>query len=163
MIRSVSARRTLSPTVGPNICAYAARFILWGILDILGDPNRSSRRELWPRSHHHLVEAINDARTTIWDQRNFTGLSWLEPHGCSRWNIQAIAKGSFSVESERCVRLGKMVVTADLDRSVAGVRDFERNCRSVLVQDDVSGCWKNLARYHPLLLTELDRECLRVW
>src|SRR5580704_19575371 len=32
MMMLVSARRTLSPTVGPNICAYAARSIVLGIL-----------------------------------------------------------------------------------------------------------------------------------
>jgi hypothetical protein len=38
----VSARRTLSPTVGPNICAYAARVMVWGILDYLNILGRKS-------------------------------------------------------------------------------------------------------------------------
>src|SRR5215469_1046759 len=150
MMRSVSARRTLSPTVGPNICAYAARFILCGIFDVLADRNWSSVRELRQRSHHRLVEAISQACAAVRDKRNFTGLSRLEPHRRSRWNVQPTTKGGFSVESKSCVRLGKMVVTADLDRSVACVRDFERNCRSVLVQNDLARCWKNLAGYHPV-------------
>src|SRR5262249_25969122 len=119
MIRSVSARRTLSPTVGPNICAYAARFILWGIFSASSvNPNNSSSRNLWQRSHHRLVEPVSQARSAVGDQRNFTGLSWLEPHRGSRRDIQAITESSLSIEREGCVGFSKMVVTADLDRSV---------------------------------------------
>src|ERR1700758_30163 len=128
MMRSVSASRSLSPTVGPNICAYAARFIRWGILDVLGNRNSTSRLDFWQLAHHRLVEAVGHARTAIWNQPDFTRLPRLEPHGCPRRNIQAIAKSSLSVESESCVRLGKMIVTTDLDWPIACVRDFQRNC-----------------------------------
>src|ERR1700741_4806843 len=39
-------------------------------------------------------------------------------------------------------------MTADLDRSVASVCDLKGDRRSVLVQNDVATCCKNLARYH---------------
>src|SRR4029077_1291433 len=105
MMRSQSARRTLSPTVGPNICAYAARCI---VLDILRLPRWRSQ---W--SHHRFVEAENQTRARVRDQPNFTRLAWLEAHRCSRRNVQAIPESSLSIESESCVGFGEMIVTAD--------------------------------------------------
>src|SRR4029077_14284100 len=152
MMRSESARRTLSPTVGPNICAYAARCI---VLDILRLPRWASQ---W--SHHRFVEAINQACARVRDQPTFTRLAWLEAHSCSRRNVQAISKRSLSIESESCVRLGEMIVTADLDRSVARVRHSKRNRCSILIKDNLSRCWKNLARYHISLQSEIFRRRL---
>src|SRR5262245_53164780 len=52
MTRSVSARRTLSPTVGPNICAYAARLISWDMaLDRFGMVR--SENSCGPAALHH--------------------------------------------------------------------------------------------------------------
>src|SRR5262245_54851830 len=41
-----------------------------------------------------------------------------------------------------------MIMAADLNRPVACVGDWKRDGGSVLVQDDLARCWKNLARYH---------------
>src|SRR5215470_13100772 len=46
-------------------------------------------------------------------------------------------------------------MTADLDRSVAGIGDFERDGCSVLVQDDLAGCRKNFTGYHVSPRSEL--------
>src|SRR5262249_6622790 len=116
--------------------------------DVLVDSGFSSHRKPRQRSHDRLVEAVSDARPAVGDQLDFTGLSRLEPHGRSRRNVQAVPESGFAVEGEGRVRLGKMIVAADLDRSVARVFDPERNRRSVLVQDDLASCWKHLARYH---------------
>ena len=91
-------------------------------------------------SHDRLVEAVNQASARVGDQPNFTGLARLEAHGRSRRNIQAIAKSSLSIEGESRVGLREMIMTADLDRSVARIGNFERNRGSVLVQDDLAGC-----------------------
>src|SRR4029077_13019369 len=106
-------------------------------------------------SHHRFVEAINQACARVRDQPNFTRLAWLEAHSCSRRNVQAISKSRLSIESESCVRLGEMIVTADLDRSVARVRHSDRDRRSTPIKDNFSRCWKNLARYHVSPRSEL--------
>src|SRR5258708_31898795 len=82
------------------------------------------------------------------DQRNFTGLARLEGQGRSRRNVQATPKSSLSIKGESRVGLSEMIMTADLDWSVACVRDSKRDGRSILVQDNLAGCRKNLARYH---------------
>src|SRR5580700_10797804 len=135
IIRSVSARRTLSPTVGPNICAYAARFIVWGI-----------RLPHW--SHDSLVETINQPRALIRDQRNFARLPRFETHCRSRGNVQTTPKSSLPIKRQSRVGLGEMIVTAHLDRPVTRVGDRQRDGGSIFVQDDLARCWKYFARYH---------------
>src|SRR5215510_1952227 len=145
MMRSVSARRTLSPTVGPNICAYSARLILRGM------PVTSMILGCWylrQCSHDGLVEPIKQARALVGDQANFAGEARLEAHSCSRRNVQAIPKRSLSIKSEGRVGLSEMIMAADLNRSVACVGDTERYGRPILVQDDLASRRKNLARYH---------------
>src|SRR5262245_4470273 len=115
-------------------------------------------------SHDRLVEAINQARASIGYQQNFTGLARFEAHRRSRRNVQAIPKSSLSIKGESRVGLSEMIMTADLDRPVASVRNAKRDGRSILVQDNLARCWNNLARYHVNsppngLLSELDREC----
>src|SRR6266446_7055703 len=100
----------------------------------------------WP--HDGLVEAIHQARARVGDERNLTRLTRLETHSRSRRNVEPISKSRLPVESESRVGLGEMIMTADLDRPVACVRHFERDGHSALVQDDLAGCWKNLARDH---------------
>src|SRR5580704_14051549 len=41
-----------------------------------------------------------------------------------------------------------MIMTTNLDRSVASVGDSKRDGLSILVQDNLARSWKNLARYH---------------
>jgi len=79
---------------------------------------------------------------------NVARLARLEAHRRSRRNIEAIAKRSASIEGERRVRFGEMILTANLNRSVACVGNSKRDGRPILVQDDLAGCWKNLARYN---------------
>src|SRR5262245_60510588 len=116
-------------------------------------------------SHDHPVKPINQARPPVGDQPNFTGLARLEAHSRSRRNVQAIPKSSLSIKVESRVGLSEMIMTADLDRSVAYVGDPKRDGRSILVQDNLARCWNNLAWYHVSLplsngrVSELDREC----
>src|SRR5262249_10037528 len=121
----------------------------WGISITSAHPEKASRRRhLRQCPHDRLVEAINHARPDIRDQTDVAGLSRLEAHGRARRNVQAVAKRSPSIEGERRVGLGEMIMTADLDRSVARVGNAKRYRCPILVQDDLAGCWKNLARYH---------------
>src|SRR5258708_25391506 len=117
------------------------------MLDRLSDPGKGSWR-LRQCSHDRPVEAINQPRAPVGDQPDFTGLARLEAHSRSRRNVQAIPESSLSIKGESRVGLGEMIMTADLDRSVAGVGDSKRDGRSILVQDDLARCRKNLARYH---------------
>src|SRR5262249_25530164 len=122
------------------------------------------RRRNRQRSHHSLVKAIHDSRACVWDQRNFTTLAGLETHSGSRGNVQPISEHSLAIKLECRVGLGKVIMTANLDRPVARVGDSKRDSNSILVEDDLSGCWKKFARYHfSLSSSELDCEHSPVW
>src|SRR5262249_51257396 len=115
-------------------------------------------------THNRLVKPIDQARAPVGNQENFTGLARLKAHSRSRRYVHAIPDRSLSVEGESGVGFSEMIMAADLDRSVARVRDAERYGGSILVQDNLARCWNNLARYHvspPLaneLLIELGHE-----
>jgi hypothetical protein len=47
--------------------------------------------------------------------------------------LQAIANGSLSIKGERGVGLSEMVMTANLYRPIAGIRDVESDGRSSFV------------------------------
>src|SRR5215475_4767735 len=85
MTRSVSARRTLSPTVGPNICAYAARFISYGMAFVFWLSLGSEQP-----AHHLLVEPEHKSRAAIRDELYLAGLTRLEPHSRARRDVEAI-------------------------------------------------------------------------
>ena len=103
---------------------------------------------LGQRAHDCLVETINQARSLIGNQRHVTGLPRLEADGRSRRNVQAATKSSPPIERESRICLGKMIMTADLDRSVACVCNSERYGRSALVQDNLANSWKHFAGNH---------------
>ena len=99
-------------------------------------------------SHDRSIKAIDQARSTVGDQPNFTGLARLEAHRRSCRDVQAVSKSGLSIKGERRIRLGEMAVTANLDRSVTRVGDSKRNDRPILVQDNVTGRRKKFTRYH---------------
>src|SRR5690348_11043025 len=113
--------------------------MVWGIVGDLSDSGKGSwRSRLRQCSHHRLVEAINQARALVRDQPNFTGLARLEAHSRSGRNVQAISKSSLPIERERRIGLSEMIMTADLNRSVASVGDSQRGGCSILVQDNLA-------------------------
>ncbi len=59
-------------------------------------------------------------------EANVTGLARLEPHGGAGGDVEAHAARGLTVEVERGVGLGEVVVAADLHRAVAGVGDAQR-------------------------------------
>src|SRR5262245_59956076 len=103
MTRSVSARRSRSPTVRPNISAYAPRLISWDMAFVLG---------LRQRTHHQPVEPEHEPRAAVRHELHFAGLTGLEPHGRSSGDIEAISDGGVTIERQGGVRLGEMKVTA---------------------------------------------------
>src|SRR5262245_18749911 len=107
---------------------------------VLGPPRQCA--------HDRLVEAVNQATAGVRDQPNFTGQTGLETHSRSSRNVQTISKSSLPIEGESRVAFSKMIVAADLDRPVACVGNRKRNICPIHVQNDLAGCWKNLAGYH---------------
>src|SRR5262247_3309961 len=124
MTRSVSARRTRSPTVGPNICAYAARLISCGMGSILR-PCRAHGGPLRQGAHDLLVEPEHAPRAAVRHEAHLAGLARLEPHGRPRRNVEATTQRRLSIERQRRVGLREMEMTAHLNGPVAGVRDGE--------------------------------------
>src|SRR5215475_2159915 len=59
-----------------------------------------------------------------------------------------MAEGSLSIELERGVGLGEMIVAADLDWPVAGVGNLNHDSRPVLVQDNLTCRRDDLAWDH---------------
>src|SRR5262245_9083063 len=104
-MRSVSARRTRSPTVGPNICAYSARVISCAMAFVFC---------LRQGPHHLPIESKHEPGATVCHELHVAGLPRLEPHGRSRRNVEAISRRGASIERERGVGFGKVKVTANL-------------------------------------------------
>src|SRR6516162_3737187 len=103
------------------------------MLDYLARQPESWRSDLAQSPHHRLVETIHQARARVGDQRNFARLARFEAHSRSGRNVQAIPTSSLSIKGQSGIRFGEMIVTADLDRSVAGVCHSERDGRPILV------------------------------
>src|SRR5690606_25423241 len=115
MKSSVSARRTLSPTVGPYMPAYAAREIFVAI----------EYSPLCELAHHRLPEAIDLAIAGDFDELDIPRLARLEPDGSARGDIETKPLDARAIEGQGRVGFEKMVMAADLDRPVAGIGDSE--------------------------------------
>src|SRR5260370_9721030 len=102
---------------------------------------------LWQSSHNCPIEAVNHPCAAVGNQPHVTGLAWLKAHGRSRGNVQPIPKSGISIKGESRVGLGEMIMTPNLDRSVACVCDFKRRCGSILIQNTLASCSKKLAWY----------------
>jgi hypothetical protein len=59
--------------------------MVWGIFGYLSAEGKDALGRQC--SHDRLVEAINQARAVVEDQRNVTGLARLEAHSSARRNI----------------------------------------------------------------------------
>src|SRR5271156_1060606 len=77
--------------------------------------------------HHLLAEAVDLAFAGESDEAHRSALAGLEADGGPRRNVEPEAARLRAVELERRVGLEEMVVGADLDRPVAGIRDLERD------------------------------------
>src|SRR5262249_15433796 len=99
-------------------------------------------------AHDRLAEAVDQTNADVGDEPNFTGQARLETHSRSSRNVQTISESGFPIEGESRVGFSKMIVAADLDRSVACVGNREHDISPILVQDDLARCWENLAGCH---------------
>jgi hypothetical protein len=85
----------------------------------------TAKGSIWQSPHDHSVKTRNIAIAAVGDQRNLAGSPRFKPHSSSGGNIEAIAERSDSIKIERRVSLGKVIMTADLNRPGAGVGDPE--------------------------------------
>ena len=75
------------------------------------------------RTVHFVVQAKDFPRAGERHQFNFLRVARLEPDGGARRNVETKASRRGAVEGESSVDLEEMKMTADLDRTVAGVRN----------------------------------------
>jgi hypothetical protein len=73
-------------------------------------------------THDILPEADDPSRTAEWHKLDGAGLAWLKPDSGSSGNIEPHAACSYSVKVQRRVGFSEVIMAANLDRPVAGVR-----------------------------------------
>src|SRR5580704_4441227 len=138
MKSSVSASRTRSPVVGPNIAAYAARGIALGIT--LSQP-----------AVDPAVEADHTALSGISDEPHLAALPRLEA-GCGPCRyVEPIPAGLLAIKGECRIGLVEMIMRADLDRAVSGICDRQGNGRAAGVDLDLTGRGDDFSRDHRTL------------
>src|SRR5690606_29802044 len=72
------------------------------------------------------------------DERDAARLPGLEAHGRAGGNVQTKPARGFAIERQRVVDLVEVVVRADLNRTIAGIRDYEHDFRAAGVQLDLA-------------------------
>jgi hypothetical protein len=75
-------------------------------------------------------------------------LSGLEAHGRARRNVEPVAARQPTIEGKSGVGLGKVIVGAHLDRTVARVGDAQHERRAAAIHLDLALVHKKLARSH---------------
>ena len=96
-------------------------------------PARAARRRRArrvERPHHRAREAVDDALAGERDELDRARLPGLEAHRGAGRDVEPEAARRRAIERERRVGLGEVIVRADLDRPVAGVRDRQRDRRA---------------------------------
>jgi hypothetical protein len=63
-------------------------------------------------------------------------LARLEAAGGARWNIKAHAASPGALESQRRIDLEEVIVTADLDGPVPGIRNTQHHDGTALIERD---------------------------
>src|SRR5215831_20225394 len=96
---------------------------------MLTDPclNHLFRRLGRQRAHYFLVESVDQPRADVRYQRYRARLSWFESHCCACRYVEATPKRSLSIKRQGAICFCKVIVAADLYRSIARVRDLQRN------------------------------------
>src|SRR5258708_31632886 len=118
-------------------------FFVSTIARVAGGPAYGGQAPLPP-----AAKAKDCGGAAIRDQWKFAGLPRLKSHGRSGRDIEATTDSSISIESEGRICLGEMIVTAHLNRPISSVGDVDGDSCPILVQDNLTGCWKDLARDH---------------
>src|SRR4051812_41238998 len=94
------------------------------------------------------AESMHDARASEGDEAHLARLPRLEPHRGAGGDVEATAPGDRAIEGERRVGLGEVVVAADLDRPVAGVRHLELEAVRAGIQLDLARGGEEFAGDH---------------
>jgi len=76
------------------------------------------RRE---RSHDSLPESVDLPRAGIGNKTGFPRLAGFETHGGPRRDVEPVAEGELPIEGEGRVALRKMIVTSNLNWSIARI------------------------------------------
>src|SRR5258708_39774799 len=118
-------------------------FFVSTIARVAGGPAYGGQAPLPP-----AAKAKDCGGAAIRDQWKFAGLPRLKSHGRPGRDIEAITDSSVSIESEGRICLGEMIVTPHLNGPISGVGDVDGDSCPILVQDNLTGCWKDLARAH---------------
>src|SRR5882757_5132790 len=88
--------------------------------------------------HHVPAKAVDDALACQRDELHITGLAGLEAHRGAGGDIEPHAAGLVSVEFQGRIGFEEVVVRADLDRAVAGVRYRQRHSLAAGVEFDLA-------------------------
>src|SRR5215831_19771933 len=115
----------------------------WGMSRDLGDSGELLRGGCGQRAHDRLVKTVNQTCALVGDDPDLTTLAGFESHRGSRGNVQPASAGSLSVKAQSDVGFREVIMTPDLDRSVACIDDTKGNCSRVRIAGDLARCGKN--------------------
>ena len=78
-------------------------------------------RERRERSHDSPPESVDLPRAGIGNKTSFPRLAGFEAHGGPRRDVEPVAEGELPIEGEGRVALRKMVMTPNLNWSIARI------------------------------------------
>ena len=110
-------------------------------------------------AHHFATKSVNFALASKLHQLDVATLAGFKPHGRSRSDIKMEAQGSIAVEAERRIGFSKMIVRTDLNGTVTGVFNPERQGFTANVQFNVTADGLYFTWNKHLCLPVVDRVC----
>jgi hypothetical protein len=115
--------------------------------------------------HHVAAETVDVTRACECNELHRACLARLEAHGGSSRDVEPEAARERTVETQRFVGLGEVVVRAHLDRTIAGVRDGDDNRRPTGVELDVAVAGQQFAGDHCFITPSrsplMESDCAR--
>src|SRR5690606_19825326 len=100
------------------------------------------------RSHDLLLKAVDAARARQWHETHLACLAGLEAYGGTGGDVETHAARHVAVEGKRLVHLVKMIVRADLHRTVTGIGDREDNRLRPGIELDLAFAGEDLTGDH---------------
>src|SRR5882757_11394312 len=89
-------------------------------------------------AHHVATKAVDDALACERDELHVAGLARLEAHRGAGGDVEPHAAGASAIEFQRRIGFEEMIVRADLDRTVAGIRHRQRHRLATGVELDLA-------------------------
>src|SRR5919106_524989 len=102
-------------------------------------------------THDQTIEAAGPARAGDRHELDLARLPGLEAHRRAGRDVEATAARSLALELERGVGLEEMVVRADLNRAVAGIRHLQGDRGAVGIESDLAVADQIFAGNHQAL------------